>query len=85
MAVDALDPGPDGTYPHFPRDAQGRPVWSDSPTGLPVLNGGAPMPRGVQPMRDPHDPGRLLAIDVTPRKPDGQPIDPPVIPPRAPT
>lgn len=28
MAVDALDPGPDGDYPYFPRDADGRPIWS---------------------------------------------------------
>lgn len=84
MAVDALDPGPGGTYPHFPRDAQGRPVWSDSPTGLPVANGGAPMPRGIQPTRDPRHPGRLLAVDVTPRQSDGRPINPPVIPPPAP-
>ncbi|MFG2906223.1 hypothetical protein ACGF13_14285 [Kitasatospora sp. NPDC048286] len=81
MVVDALDPGPDGTYPYFPRDAKGRPIWSDAPTGLPPVNGGAPMPRGVQYMRDPRRPGRLLAIDVTPRKPDGSPINPPVIPP----
>lgn len=83
MAVDALDPGPDGTYPYFPRDAQGRPVWSDSQTGLPPVSGGAPMLRGVQHMRDPHHPGRLLAIDLTPRDPNGELIDPPVIPPGA--
>ncbi|WP_030458346.1 hypothetical protein [Kitasatospora sp. NRRL B-11411] len=81
MTLDALDPGPDGTYPYFPRDAEGRPVWSDDPTGLPPTNAGAPMLRGVQHMRAPDHPGRWLAIDLTPRHPDGQPINPPVLPP----
>lgn len=83
VAVDAFDPGPDGTYPHFPRDAQGQPVWADSPTGLPVANGGDPMPRGVQRMRDPGS-GRVLLVDVTPRQPNGEPINPPAVPPAAP-
>lgn len=84
MAVDALDPGPKGDYPYFPRDAMGRPVWSDAPTGLPVLNSGAPMPRGIQRMRDPADPRRFVTVDITPRLPDGTPVDPPVIPPDTP-
>ncbi|MFD9594912.1 hypothetical protein ACFWA9_19455 [Kitasatospora sp. NPDC059973] len=58
-------------------------MWSDAATGLPVLNGGAPMLRGVQSMRDPDDPSRLLAVDVTPRRSDGGPITPPVVPPES--
>ncbi|MBB4947781.1 hypothetical protein F4556_003316 [Kitasatospora gansuensis] len=34
-------------------------------------------------MRAPHDPGRLLAVDVTPRQSDGRPINPPVVPPES--
>lgn len=83
MTVDALNPGPEGNYPHFPRDAMGHPAWSDAPTGLPVVNGGAPMPRGIQGLKDPGRPGRLVTIDVTPRHANGEPINPPVIPPRA--
>ncbi|NML50275.1 hypothetical protein HHL19_11435 [Streptomyces sp. R302] len=79
MAVDALDPGPDGDYPYFPRDAQGRPLWSD--TG-PVPEGGTVMPRGIQAMRDPTNRGRVVFVDVTPRLPDGLLIDPPPIPPK---
>lgn len=85
MAVDALDPGPNGDYPYFPRDAEGRPVWADSPPGSPVVNGGAPMPRGIQRMRDPGDPRRLVLVDVTPRPTDGTPVAPPVIPPDTPS
>ncbi|GHA75661.1 hypothetical protein GCM10010305_17970 [Streptomyces termitum] len=76
MAVDALDPGPNGDYPHFPRDAEGRPAWADTATDAETV-----MPRGVQRMRHA---GRLTVIDLTPRHPDGTPIDPPVIPPNGP-
>lgn len=82
MAVDALDPGPDGDYPYFPRDAQGRPIWSDTPTGEP--HGGTYMPRGVQPVREPGGTERVVLVDLTPRHADGSEIDPPVIPPGAP-
>ena len=76
MAVDAFDPGPGGTYPWFPRDSAGRPAWSDSPAtdGQPADNGSFRMPRGLR-----RDGDRW--IDLTPRKPDGAPIDPPTIPP----
>lgn len=75
MAVDAYDPGPDNTYPYFPRDASGAPAWSDSQgtDKLPADNGVARMPRGWR-----TEGGRR--VDVTPRKPDGTPINPPVIP-----
>ncbi len=75
MAVDAYDPGPNGTYPYFPRDSQGRPLWSDNQhTDKIAVDGVAPMPRG---WRQEH--GR--PVDVTPRKPDGTPINPPTLPP----
>lgn len=80
MAVDALDPGPNGDYPYFPRDALGRPVWSDTPDPLRVVNGGAPMPRGIRRQRSVDD--GLALIDVTPMGTDGLPIDPPVISPK---
>lgn len=82
MATDALDPGPDGDYPYFPRDAEGNPVWSDA-TGE-NQERGTMMPRGIQLMRDPANPGRLIAVDITPYLPDGTPIDPPAIPPDGP-
>lgn len=82
MAVDALDPGPDGDYPYFPRDADGRPVWSDTDAEMQV--GGTRMPRGNQQMRDPADHCRLTLVDLTPRLSDGTPIDPPVLPPNGP-
>ncbi len=75
MAVDAYDPGPENTYPFFPRDAAGRPLWSDSQgTDKIAVDGKAPMPRGWR-----RENGR--PVDVTPRRPDGQPISPPTIPP----
>ncbi len=76
MAVDALDPGPEGDYPYFPRDADGRPAWSDTAMATETV-----MPRGVQRTRHA---GRLTAIDLTLRHPDGTPIDPPAIPPNGP-
>jgi hypothetical protein len=77
MPVDALEPGPDGTFPHFPRDASGAPLWSDSPsTDGRAVDGVAPMPRGER-----QQGGRR--IDVTPRDSTGQPITPPTLPPVA--
>jgi hypothetical protein len=75
MVQDAYEPGPDGTYPAFPRDAAGRPLWSDSPAtdGI-AVDGETPMPRGWRKTGD-------WLTDITPRRPDGQPIDPPVLPP----
>jgi hypothetical protein len=75
MVQDAFEPGPDGTYPAFPRDAAGRPLWSDSPaTDGKAVDGQTPMPRGLRRQAG-------MVIDLTPHRPDGQPIDPPVLPP----
>jgi hypothetical protein len=83
MAQDALDPGADGSYPAFPRDATGVPLWSDTPetdgTGI-VVNGvlRVRMPRGTRyTLRD----GQRLPVDMTPRHEDGTPILPPVVAP----
>jgi hypothetical protein len=86
MANDALDPGPDGTYPYFPRQADGSPAWSDlaetdgiaviNPKGIPV----APMPRGTRVIRRGTWQGERILVDVTPTGPDGTPVDPPVLP-----
>lgn len=83
MATDALDPGPNGDYPYFPRDVQGRPIWSDAQTG--EADTGTYMPRGVQAVRGPASSGRGVLVDLTPRHADGTEIDPPVIQPDAPT
>ena len=80
MTTDALDPGPDGDYPYFPRDAHGRPIWSESGADNP--EGGTHMPRSNQRMRASGTAGRLILVDLTPRLPDGTEIAPPVIPPR---
>ncbi len=69
MAVDALDPGPEGDYPHFSRDEDGRPAWADTATDAETV-----VPRGVQRM---WHAGRLTVIDLTPRHADGTPIVPP--------
>ncbi len=75
MAVDAFDPGPKNDHPFFPRDSQGRPLWSDHQGTDKTAgdNGAAPMPRGWR-----REHGRQ--VDVTPRKPDGTPMIPPSIP-----
>lgn len=78
MTTDALDPGSDGDYPYFPRDAQGRPIWSESAADNPE---GTYMPRGNQRMRGPGTTGRLILVDLTPRLPDGTEITPPIVPP----
>lgn len=71
MAQDALDPGPNGDYPYFPRNAQGIPLWSDDAgaDGVPV-DGVTPMPRGLR-WQD----GQR--IDLTPRDSNGVAITPP--------
>ena len=72
MTGDAFEPGPGGTYPAFPREHLGRPLWSDSPATDGVRVGGmTPMPRGVRTQ------GRA-PIDVTPTGPGGVPIVVPV-------
>ena len=82
MTQDAFEPGPDSTYPAFPRRLDGSPAWSDTPEtdGVPVPGRGpgglvTPMPRGI---RYQLERGARLQIDVTPRGPGGAPIDPPV-------
>ena len=79
MVKDAFDPGEDGSYPWFPRLADGNPAWSDSAAtdGIPVagLDGltTTPMPRGLRSQA-----GKL--VDLTPRSPDGTPLNPPTRP-----
>jgi len=71
MARDALEEGPDGTFPNWPRRADG----SLDP---------ARMPTGTH--RQKTTTGEVVVVDVTPRFPvdhprAGEPIDPPTIPP----
>jgi hypothetical protein len=80
MPQDALDPGPEGDYPYFPRMADGFPAWADR---VPAGYAGPVMRRGVEKVRvwggNRH--GDLVAFDVTPRDAAGNAINPPVIPP----
>ncbi len=59
MARDALDPGPDGSYPNMPRNPDGTIDRERMPTGL-----------HWQTTPD----GRRVLIDLTPRDADGNPI-----------
>jgi len=70
MANDALEPGPAGTYPHWPRKPDGSPDPARMPTGI----------TGHRIRKGPRK-GQTVVIDQTPRKPDGTPIVPPTIPP----
>ena len=83
MAHDALDPGPNGDYPHFPRKADGSPAWSDraETDGVAVLGMGgrmvAPMPRGIRTRTNRR--GEVTYLNVTPMA-NGQPVNPPTLP-----
>ena len=83
MAHDALDPGPDGSYPYFPRKADGSPAWSDraETDGVPVAGMGgrlvAPMPRGIRTRRNWR--GEVTYLDVTPYA-GSEPVNPPTLP-----
>jgi hypothetical protein len=80
MPQDALDPGPRGDYPYFPRLPDGSPAWADL---VPAGYTGSVVRRGVEKVRvwggNRH--GDLVAFDVTPRDAAGNAINPPVIPP----
>lgn len=43
MAHDALDPGPDGSYPYWPRRADGSWDTQRMPTGVSQTPGGVPV------------------------------------------
>jgi hypothetical protein len=62
MARDALEPGPDGSYPNMPRNPDGTIDRERMPTGL-----------AWQVTPD----GRRVLIDLTPRDANGNPISPP--------
>jgi hypothetical protein len=75
MTRDAFEPGPGNTYPAFPRDAQGRPLWSDSAaTDGKAVGGVTPQPRGIRTHGG-------APIDLTPTGPGGVPLNPPTIAP----
>ena len=57
MATDALDPGPDGSYPYLPRNPDGT-LDTDR------------MPVGHRQQRTPD--GKTVLIDVEPTGPDGR-------------
>ncbi len=64
MANDALDPGPNGDYPYWPRLPDGSPDPERMPSGKAWQRDTA---------------GRWHPIDLTQRHPDGTPIVPPTI------
>jgi len=67
MANDALDPGPDGSYPHWPRKPDGS--WDEDR-----------MPTGVHPQRKPS--GGQTKVDLTPRHgPESDTPGAPIVPP----
>jgi hypothetical protein len=66
MARDALDPGPLGNYPNWPRRPDGSPDPARMPTGM-----------HKQRLKN----GDVVDVDLTPRDPSGEPIVPPTIPP----
>lgn len=66
MTTDALDPGPDNSFPFWPRLADG-------------ITDPARMPRGARAMRGPDGTG--VVYDPAPGNPDGTPAGPPEPPP----
>lgn len=72
MARDALDPGPDNSYPYWPRNPDGSPKMDA--TG--AQDGG--MPVGLRTIR--LGKTKRVLIDVTPRDDAGAPIVPPTVP-----
>lgn len=68
MATDALDPGPDGDYPHLARNADGT---------LDTQR----MPIGLRRQRTPD--GDAVLVDVEPTLPDGRRVTSVVPPPAA--
>ena len=84
MAVDALDPGADNSFPYFPRKADGSPSWSDSAEtdGTPVVGpdglARVPMPRGTRVLlrRDAFGQVEKVLVNVTPTL-NGTPVNPP--------
>ena len=78
MPRDALDPGPNGNYPAFPRGPDGRPVfkkcgWPAGPTAESAGTGQAPSGRTRR--RIPA--ARRAPGDLTLRDQEGRPVVPP--------
>jgi len=68
MAKDALDPGPEGNYPNWPRKPDGTPDESRMPTKSRKRR------RRRSPYGETHD-----NLDLRPRDENGNPIEPPSI------
>ncbi len=79
MAVDAYDPGPRGDFPYWPRDAAGKPI--NTQADAEAADSGTYMPHGKELSAERDRDGHRKVHDLTPRAPDGAPIEPPVIPP----
>jgi hypothetical protein len=68
MTRDALDPGPEGNYPYWPRRPDGTPAGKGLAATTPEEEAAEErMPTGVH-RQDGH------LVDLTPRFPDGSPI-----------
>ncbi len=65
MTTDALDPGPDGDYPHWPRNPDGTTDEERMPSG----------PRRSRTRRDAA--GNPVVVDPAPGNPDGSRAGPP--------
>ncbi len=68
-----------GDYPYWPRDAQGKPLNTQSDAE--TAGSGTYMPDGTERSSHRDRDGYRQVHDLTPRKPDGTPIVPPTIPP----
>ena len=78
MPRDALDPGPDGTYPAFPRRPDGRPDFERAgwpPGANAEFDRTGEVPSGLTRMHDPD--GRPVTVDLTLRDQEGRPVVPP--------
>ena len=74
MAVDAYDPGPDNTYPYWPRDAAGKPLTTQAEAE--AAGSGTFVPTSVEVSAERDRDGYRKRHDLTPRKPNGEPISP---------
>jgi hypothetical protein len=86
LVRDALDPGPNGDYPFFPRDLDGKPLWGKATATYTV--GDPPrerivvgMPTGLRHLtRVVNGREETILIDLTPYDANGQRLNPPTIP-----
>jgi hypothetical protein len=79
VPVDAYDPGPNGDYPYWPRDAEGKPI--NTQADAEAADSGTYLPHGTERSALRDRDGYRKVYDLTPRTPTGEPIVPPPLPP----